>query len=85
MHELLAEAEPQVKRVVTGNSETNDHMVAINEALGYQILGPTVRFWELPAAAPGALGAPGLGGFRGSGGCGGLGGSEGAGGSVVET
>jgi GNAT superfamily N-acetyltransferase len=54
IHELLAEAEPQLKRVVTGNSETNDHMIAINEALGYQILGPTVRFWELPAAGPGA-------------------------------
>jgi GNAT superfamily N-acetyltransferase len=50
MHELLAEAEPQLKRIVTGNAETNDHMIAINDALGYQVFGPTVRSWQLPTA-----------------------------------
>jgi hypothetical protein len=33
-----------------GNAETNDHMIAINDALGYQVFGPRVRSWQLPAA-----------------------------------
>jgi GNAT superfamily N-acetyltransferase len=38
MLELLAEREPQLERVVTGNADSNKHMIAINEALGYQVL-----------------------------------------------
>jgi GNAT superfamily N-acetyltransferase/RimJ/RimL family protein N-acetyltransferase len=47
---LLAEAEPQLELIVTGNAETNEHMIAINEALGYRLLGHPARSWELPAA-----------------------------------
>lgn len=45
-HQWLTEAEPAVRRVVTSNSETNQHMIAINEAIGYR---PTARLrsWEL--------------------------------------
>ena len=45
-HQWLADAEPGVRRVQTSNSETNRHMIAINEALGYR---PTARLrsWEL--------------------------------------
>jgi GNAT superfamily N-acetyltransferase len=50
MLDLLARQEPQVKHIMTGNSETNGHMIGINETLGYRVLGPAVRSWELPAA-----------------------------------
>ena len=50
MMELLAEAEPQVRQLFTMNTETNEHMIAINETLGYRVLGKPVRSWELPAA-----------------------------------
>ncbi|HEV2371663.1 MAG TPA: GNAT family N-acetyltransferase [Streptosporangiaceae bacterium] len=38
MHEILAELEPQLARVNTGNAAGNKHMIAINEAMGYQVL-----------------------------------------------
>jgi hypothetical protein len=46
MLDLLAGREPQLARVETWNGETNAHMVAINEALGYR---PVARkdFWVL--------------------------------------
>lgn len=34
----LAESEPGLRWIDTGNAESNHHMIAINEALGYQIL-----------------------------------------------
>lgn len=34
----VAAAEPQVRWVDTGNAESNRHMIAINEALGYKIM-----------------------------------------------
>lgn len=43
----LAQAEPQAERVAAWNAATNDHMVAINETLGYQIADPPIRSWEL--------------------------------------
>ena len=55
MHQWLVDAEPGVRRVVTSNSETNGHMIAINEALGYLASG-WLRSWELsiPATWPAA-------------------------------
>jgi GNAT superfamily N-acetyltransferase len=47
---LLARQEPRVKHILTGNSETNRHMIGINETLGYRVIGRTERSWELPAA-----------------------------------
>ena len=49
MLDLLARQEPQVKHILTGNSETNGYMIGINETLGYRVIGPPVRSWELPA------------------------------------
>jgi hypothetical protein len=46
----VARQEPQVKHILTSNSETNGHMTGINETLGYRVLSPPVRSWELPAA-----------------------------------
>ena len=35
----LAETEPQVRRILTENAESNDPMIAVNERLGYTIAG----------------------------------------------
>jgi GNAT superfamily N-acetyltransferase len=40
----LAEAEPQVETIDTWNAESNDHMIAVNETLGYRILGRELQF-----------------------------------------
>jgi GNAT superfamily N-acetyltransferase len=48
MLELLAEAEPQLERIVTGNAASNAHMIAVNEALGYEVFGPPADWWLLP-------------------------------------
>lgn len=50
MLERLAEAEPGIQTIITGNADGNRHMIAINEALGYRLLGRPARGWELPAA-----------------------------------
>jgi RimJ/RimL family protein N-acetyltransferase len=51
MMDRLAAAEPQVTRLLTSNSATNKHMIAVNEALGYRVLGHPSRSWELAAAS----------------------------------
>jgi RimJ/RimL family protein N-acetyltransferase len=40
MLQWLAEAEPRVRRIDTGNADSNKHMIAINEALGFRVRGP---------------------------------------------
>ena len=50
MLERLARQEPQIKRIVTSNGQTNGHMISVNETLGYYLLGQPARSWELPAA-----------------------------------
>jgi GNAT superfamily N-acetyltransferase len=50
MLHLLARQEPQVKHILTGNAETNAHMIGINEMLGYRVAGPAEVSWDLPAA-----------------------------------
>jgi GNAT superfamily N-acetyltransferase/RimJ/RimL family protein N-acetyltransferase len=46
MLDLLAETEPQVDRITTDNAGSNEHMIAINLKLGFEISGVT-RSWEL--------------------------------------
>jgi RimJ/RimL family protein N-acetyltransferase len=46
MLDLLAEREPGVRHIFTGNAGSNEHMVAINELLGYRAAA-TSRSWEL--------------------------------------
>jgi GNAT superfamily N-acetyltransferase len=36
----LAETEPKLERIETGNADSNRHMIAINEALGYRLADP---------------------------------------------
>ncbi len=50
MLDWLAEAEPALERIVTGNAASNKHMIAINEELGYELLRPLARSYELPVA-----------------------------------
>ena len=38
MLELLAEYEPQLTRIFTGNADANEHMIAINNDLGFRVL-----------------------------------------------
>lgn len=40
----LAQAEPQLETIDTWNTETNDHMIAINEELGYRIVARELQF-----------------------------------------
>jgi hypothetical protein len=47
MLEWLAQAEPQLERIVTWNAASNQHMVGINEALGYELLEPQTRHYQL--------------------------------------
>ena len=50
MLEWLAALEPQVERITTWNAEVNQHMIAVNEALGYTILGSPTTDWQLDVA-----------------------------------
>jgi hypothetical protein len=40
----LAEVEPQLETVDTWNAESNDHMIEVNERLGYRVMGREVQF-----------------------------------------
>jgi hypothetical protein len=40
----LAEAEPQLRLVETWNAASNDHMIAVNEILGYQVVATATAF-----------------------------------------
>ena len=40
----LADEEPQVERIYTDNAESNRHMIAVNERLGYRAMGRIVEF-----------------------------------------
>ena len=46
MVDLLAETMPEVDRITTDNAGSNQHMIAINAQLGFEISGVT-RSWEL--------------------------------------
>jgi len=51
MMELLATTEPQLERIVTWNGQSNDHMIAVNEAMGYTVFGPLNTGYRLDVAA----------------------------------
>jgi GNAT superfamily N-acetyltransferase/RimJ/RimL family protein N-acetyltransferase len=44
MLELLAEREPRLTRILTGNTDANEHMIAINDDLGFRVLDEWPRF-----------------------------------------
>jgi GNAT superfamily N-acetyltransferase len=47
MLDLLRPAEPALRRIVTDNAESNKYMIAVNEALGYEILGPPMKDYRI--------------------------------------
>lgn len=47
MMQWLADAEPRLERISTGNGVDNEHMIAVNEALGYRLARPSYRFYEI--------------------------------------
>ena len=51
MAELLAAEEPQLEQIETFNADSNPHMIAVNEALGYAIVGPPMNGWLLDVKA----------------------------------
>ena len=40
----LAEAEPRIQTIDTWNAESNDHMIGVNEVLGYRVMGRELQF-----------------------------------------
>jgi GNAT superfamily N-acetyltransferase len=55
MVEWLREAEPALERIQTWNAESNRYMIAVNEALGYTILGQPASWWRLEVPGEPAL------------------------------
>ena len=51
---LLTGREPQLATIITGNADANQHMIAINEQLGFTELDRW-RSWDLSAARALAL------------------------------
>jgi GNAT superfamily N-acetyltransferase len=49
MIDLLAQRDPKVRHIQTGNAGANAHMIAINEQLGFTVLA-VHRSWELDLA-----------------------------------
>ena len=48
-----AAAGPAVRRIATGNAAGNQHMIAVNEALGYEVAEPGYRHYTLDVTAAG--------------------------------
>jgi GNAT superfamily N-acetyltransferase len=57
MLDLLRRREPQLARIITGNADGNQHMIAINTALGFTILDRWPA-WQLDLAAQPGPGRP---------------------------
>ena len=51
MMEFLATTEPQLERIVTWNGQGNEHMISVNEAMGYTVFGPPATRFRLDVAA----------------------------------
>jgi GNAT superfamily N-acetyltransferase len=49
MLDLVTERDPKVRHIQTGNAGANEHMIAINEQLGFTVLA-VHRSWELDLA-----------------------------------
>jgi hypothetical protein len=40
----LSDEEPQLETIDTWNAESNDHMIEVNQKLGYEVLGRELQF-----------------------------------------
>jgi len=50
MLDWLVTAEPQLERIETTNASPNSYMIAVNEALGYELAEPGFQFFALQVA-----------------------------------
>jgi GNAT superfamily N-acetyltransferase len=50
MIEWVAEAEPAVERIETGNASGNTHMIAVNDSLGFEVMTPAFHNVQLDVA-----------------------------------
>jgi GNAT superfamily N-acetyltransferase len=53
MLEWLMRAEPRLERIETTNSQANSYMIAVNEALGYELAEPGFQFFAFQVSAAG--------------------------------
>jgi RimJ/RimL family protein N-acetyltransferase len=53
MLDWLAADEPKLAQVETGNASSNQHMIAVNEALGYELFEPAWQWFEIEVASIG--------------------------------
>jgi len=44
MNLWLRDAQPQIESIDTWNAESNDHMIGVNEAIGYRVMGREVEY-----------------------------------------
>ena len=44
MNLWLREVQPQITEISTWNAESNDHMIGVNEAIGYRVMGRELEF-----------------------------------------
>jgi hypothetical protein len=44
MNLWLREVQPKLSTIDTWNAESNDHMIAVNDAIGYRIMGRELQF-----------------------------------------
>ena len=44
MNLWLREVQPQLSTIDTWNAESNDHMIAVNDAIGYRVMGRELQF-----------------------------------------
>jgi GNAT superfamily N-acetyltransferase len=50
MLQWLAEAEPGLRMIETGNAASNQYMISINEQLGFEAVRPWWQGWDIPVA-----------------------------------
>jgi GNAT superfamily N-acetyltransferase len=51
--EWMAATEPGLERIETNNAATNSYMIAVNEALGYELVEPGRQFYAMPVSQVG--------------------------------
>jgi hypothetical protein len=50
MLEWLAEADPAIEQIETANASANEHMIAVNDAIGFKVDPPDFHWVELAVA-----------------------------------
>jgi GNAT superfamily N-acetyltransferase len=66
MMSWLREVEPDLETIDTQNAASNDHMIAVNERLGYRVLGRSVEFQRDDASPRLATSSHGAGSATGT-------------------